>query len=492
MHINGETRLLDKVKIIPIVILIVFFVISTVFTINNNQKLLEYETTHLKEDFVSFHKKLVKHEVEKVYNLVNHHYENDFLSTTLNEQELKNHIIEVIKSLRYNENGYIFVLNYKGNFLCTIDYNKVTREKVNNVDFISKELKEQIIQKAKDGSGYISYVGIPNSKGKNTLKISYIKGFEPYSWAIGYGFHPKDIEPKIEEQIKRLEESHNQQVAKIVLLNMILLITLSALLILFSNNIKKIFTKYKADILNQEIKNRKLDEIIFYQSKMASIGELLNMISHQWRQPLSQINALTLDIFLEQKSGKLDEKQVLDNLKSIEDTTKYLSQTIDDFSKFFIKEKNKNFFLPNLAVIECLKILSPSLKNVNIDVKNESEKRLFGFITLFQQVIVSIITNSLDAFNERDIKNPEINISIYDKYNYVYMDIQDNAGGIDKKHIDNIFKLYFSTKTKKTSNGLGLYIAKQIIEKNMDGNIKAVNNNEGVKFTIKMKTNESK
>lgn len=487
MKIDNETLLLDRIRFVPIVILIFFSALTTYLTINNNSKQLKEEITHLREDYIEIQKGMVKREVNKIYNIILSVYNNDIaILRSLSKENVKKHILKRIESMKYDKNGYIFIVDYEGNFLINI---KKTLLEENQMDLKDKNglfLTKQIIETAKKGEGYISYIGLVGTHHEQSQKISFIKGFEPWGWAVGYGFHPSDIEPEIVKKVEKLSENHKKYIEKLIVLNILLTISVSVLLIMFSKNINKIFKNYKDEIDKKEEKNRKKDEIIYHQSKMATIGELLNIISHQWRQPLAQINSVTLDTYLEQRNGTLDEKILKKNISDIENTTEYLSQTIDDFSGFFIQEKEKKLFSPNKAIEGCLKILEPTLKDVDIKLDLKSKNEIEGFITLFQQVILTIVTNSLDAFDIKSIKDPFIKIDTYDAIGSTFIEITDNGGGIDAEHLAKVFDLYFSTKQKDTPSGLGLYIAKKIIVKNMNGRIKVKNTLDGVKFIIKV------
>jgi signal transduction histidine kinase len=345
------------------------------------------------------------------------------------------------------------------------------------------ELRKKILEK---GNGFISYPTLHSQKGYKTLKISYIRSFEKWKWIIGYGFHPDDIKPVLNKRITKLQRDQQAFIEKVTFVYFLFAFIISSTILVFSSKIKTILNSYRATIEENERKKKEQDEIIYHQSKMATIGELLNIISHQWRQPLSQINSLTLDTYLEQRHGTLNEDILKKNISDIEGITEYLSQTIDDFGNYFIQDKNKKPFLVEDAVKGCIKLLSPSLKSINLNVQIKSEKEINGFITLFQQVILTMITNSLDAFNINNTEKPKITIASYDKEEFTYITISDNAGGIKGENIKKVFDLYYSTKLKNTPSGLGLYIAKKIIENTMQGKVTVTNTSQGAEFTIKV------
>ena len=483
-----EAPLLKTILVVPLLILLTFSALIAILTINYNHKQLEYEIIRIKNDYIQIHKNIIKKEVYKIYNLISYSSkkENFVVSKNFSEETMKKIALNRINSLKYDKEGYIFILDYEGNFLLNPSKKLIEKNQINLKDKEGLPLIKKIIEIAQKGEDYLSYTSLPGTYYSQTEKISFIKSFEPWKWIIGYGFYPNNVQPYIEERLSMLKNTHKKFVEKILLINFTLTILLSLAIIFFSNNIKSIFFKYKNIIKKKEMKNRKKDEIIYHQSKMATIGELLNIISHQWRQPLNQINSLTLDTFIEQRNGTLNYDNLTKNINEIENITEYLSRTIDDFSNFFIMEKNKTPFLVNESIQGCIELLSPSLKDVNIDRNYQSQKNILGFNTLFQQVILTIITNSLDAFNINNIDQRFILISTYDKENFTYIKICDNAGGIEDIHLDKIFNLYYSTKEKNTPSGLGLYIAKRIIEKNMYGRIYVTNSSQGVEFLIEV------
>ncbi len=486
MEKNNELQLLKKILIFPSLIIVFFFLVIAFLIINYNNHQLAAESKHIKNDFIHFHKDIIKKEVEKIYEFIDSAQKerSDFLKH-FTEKQIQKRVLERVAAMNYNEKGYVFIIDYEGNYLLRKDQLNPKHQNVGH-------LKEKIIETAQKGGGFISYMFPYNQNDAPSLKISYIEDYPKWNWAIGYGFHPDNIQPQIDQRISHLKKDHLIFLEKISFVYLVLAFILSFTLMVLSSKIKFILKSYKSTIEQNEKKNKEQNEIIYHQSKMATIGELLNIISHQWRQPLSQINSLTLDTYLEQRQGSLNEDILKKNMSNIEEITEYLSQTIDDFGNYFVQEKNKKPFLGNDAVNGCIKLLSPTLKNLEINISMTSQKRINGFITLFQQVILTIITNSLDAFNQNHTENPRITIKSYDKDQFTYIQISDNAGGIKEKEINKIFDLYYSTKTKSTPSGLGLYIAKKIIENTMNGYISAQNIPNGAKFTIKVANSGTK
>ncbi|MCP4971044.1 MAG: PAS domain S-box protein [Arcobacter sp.] len=225
-----------------------------------------------------------------------------------------------------------------------------------------------------------------------------------------------------------------------------------------------------------ELKNK--DHLLFQQSKMASMGEMLGNIAHQWRQPLSIISTYASGIKLEKEFDILNDDKLTGSMDMIVHQTQYLSRTIDDFRNFFKLEKHAEFFIVRESIENSLKLLSANLKSNNITLKINFLSEDFtyeGYPNEFVQVIINIINNSKDAFlaNNIDERCIEINES-YVSENYV-LTIEDNGGGIQSSIIDKVFDPYFTTKHKSQGTGIGLYMSHQIIVDHMNGSIKVKN-----------------
>ena len=226
------------------------------------------------------------------------------------------------------------------------------------------------------------------------------------------------------------------------------------------------------------------------QSKMASMGEMIGNIAHQWRQPL---NALALSI---QKVKILHDKDKLDAQNLEQATQKSLmliekmTTTIDDFMGFFRQDKIKSPFDVQKVTEETLTLLDASLKynfiefNINNNNINSTVK---GYKGEFSQVILNLISNAKGALLERKIKDSRIDVEISAEENSVIIEVKDNAGGVPIEIIDRIFEPYFTTKEEGKGTGIGLYMSKIIIEKNMDGKLSVENDKDGAVFKIELK-----
>ena len=228
------------------------------------------------------------------------------------------------------------------------------------------------------------------------------------------------------------------------------------------------------------------EEFLFQKAKMADMGEMIGNIAHQWRQPLA-INNTILSILKEKSKMKiLDNAELLSKLEEMEHNIQYMSKTIDDFMRFYHPAKKKTVFNVSDVIAHALTIIRPILNKANIQLNlTECEGAYVkGYMNEYTQVVVSILTNAKDALIERETKEARINVTLSKFNGDVILTISDNAGGIDEEHIQKIFDPYFTTKHKSMGTGLGLYISKMIIEKNMGGSLSIENRDEGAAFNI--------
>ena len=263
-----------------------------------------------------------------------------------------------------------------------------------------------------------------------------------------------------------------------------------------TNFLKNSFIKYKNKILEDIEENKKKDLILFQQSKMATIGELLYNISHHWRQPLSVITTISSGIKIEKELGINNDLEEIKMLDEIINNANYLSLTIEDFRDFYISDSIKTDFSITLCINKCLKIIIDN----NIIIQQELEEfSIHGFEQQLIQVIINILNNSRDAFEKNGLEKRLIFIQTTLMDDNKIITISDNAGGIEEPNLNKIFEPYYSTKHKSTGIGLSLYMSYQIISKSFNGNI-TVENSElkylndryiGVKFKIVIPTNIS-
>lgn len=234
---------------------------------------------------------------------------------------------------------------------------------------------------------------------------------------------------------------------------------------------------------------RKKDEILIQQSRQAAMGETLGNIAHQWRQPLNALGLLVQELKMTYGSEEFSKQSLDASVQKAMTLITYMSRTIDDFRNFFKPSKDKTFFSVTSAVNRTLSLIEPSFKNRNIeiDVSVLQDSDINGYINEYSQVLLNILQNCRDAFEERHIDMRRVvNLTVFREDGKSVVTIADNAGGISEDIIDRIFDPYFTTKGPDKGTGIGLYMSKNIIEKHMDGRISARNIEGGAEFRIEM------
>lgn len=225
-------------------------------------------------------------------------------------------------------------------------------------------------------------------------------------------------------------------------------------------------------------------EQMLAQSRHAAMGEMIAMIAHQWRQPLTSISAIISNMQVDIDLESFPSKETQDQINRINLRVQHLSNTIDDFRDFFKPDKAKEMTYIMPLIEESIKLLSHRLDNdIEIIFTQRSNTLLELYHNEVLQVFINIINNACDAFLENETPSPKLWISELEDDERVIIKIQDNAGGIAPEVLEEIFDPYFSTKAKN-GTGLGLYMSKTIIEEHQNGVLSAHNENNGVCFCI--------
>ncbi|PPK62414.1 histidine kinase/DNA gyrase B/HSP90-like ATPase [Malaciobacter marinus] len=255
---------------------------------------------------------------------------------------------------------------------------------------------------------------------------------------------------------------------------------------LLNKNLEKKVEQEVALKIKKENEAKEKERILVHQSKLASMGEMIGSIAHQWRQPLTQLSSVLVLVELKYERGKLTLKELRESIHQSQEQIEFMSKTIDDFRNFFKPNKQKDFFSPYKSVQSALSLISSSFENYNIKVnlKFEDEVLINGYESEFSQVILNILSNSKDAFIEKQIANPIITVTISKEDKNSKIVLCDNAGGINLTPIEKVFEPYVTTKHASSGTGIGLYMSKNIIEKSMNGSLSVSNNKNGVCFEI--------
>ena len=230
---------------------------------------------------------------------------------------------------------------------------------------------------------------------------------------------------------------------------------------------KKLYEKIEIEMKKNEEKHR----ISIQQSRMASMGEMLENIAHQWRQPLSTISVVASGIKLKKELNILNDEELDDALKHIKNATQYLSNIIEDFRNFFSKDKISSNINIRSTINKTIDLVSSTFAKEEITlVRNIQDINFASFENELIQVLMNILINAKDALENKQSQKLII-IKVKQHKNNIIITIKDNAGGINEDIIDKIFEPYFTTKHQFNGTGIGLYMSKLISEKHLDGEI---------------------
>lgn len=241
--------------------------------------------------------------------------------------------------------------------------------------------------------------------------------------------------------------------------------------------------------VDEEItKNKENQELLFQQSKMASMGEMIGNIAHQWRQPLNALSALNVGLSMKYDAGKLSKYEMIQFKEKSNHLVQRMSSTIDDFRNFFYPNKERELFRVDKAIDEAINFINSaySINNIKLINYSSSKIEIKNHRNELIQVLLNIFNNSKDAIKEFNPENGVVIVDIHMFQENIEITIQDNGGGIKQEIIDRVFEPYFTTKFKDDGTGIGLYMSKMIIEESMNGKLRLENRENGVLVTIQL------
>ena len=403
------------------------------------------------------------------------YYEKNF------KEQTQKRILKKLNNFKLKAPEYIFIydlngislVNPKKELLGTNRYNIQSEDgqfNLRNMIQFSIENKEGFIR-------YNSTIKLNDSLTSND-KISFIKLYEDWNWIIGSGFYLEELNNNIKEKKEALILSNNKTINNIILIAIVVTFFMIIISFYLSKTINNIFINYKKRI-DLEVNNLlEKEKLLIQQSKMATMGEMIGSIAHQWKQPLSIISMSNGLLKINSEIKDFSTPQEITNaIKNIDHSVHNLSQTIDDFKNFFNPNKEKVVFSILDAFKDTFKLINSQFKNNDIEiVQNIKEIELLGYKNELLQVLINLLKNS----KEELIKKPNsmkkyIFISVDKNENKIIIKIKDNADGIPSDIINKVFNAYFTTKEKCGGTGIGLYICKQIIETSMQGEISVSN-----------------
>jgi len=468
------TKHLLIITIIFPLMIILFYGVSISLALKYKHKTYtQQELARYEQELKNKHINFLKEKAKYIDSFMNYVYTLDSSQTS---HLSTNGILRFIDSIKKYDSGFIFIFHKNGQVI-----KHPCGEKL--VELLHKNHQNTIVSRlinAAKKKEFIYYQGTDCVKDHSVKKVAFVHHIKTTDFYIVISKNEKDIAYSIEQKKKIWEKKLNDESQE----NLRLLILVSILSILFS----LIFSKFLNILIRdyeEEIKES--NEAMFSQSRLAQAGELISMISHQWRQPISKIASIVANLRFQMMMGKkLDPKELDKKFLEIEEYTEFLSETIDDFREFYKpkKEKESTYVLP--LIEKSLSFLENEITKKNIQIN-----KLFGEdtkINLYKNELIQVIINIVQNAIEFSTKNATITIKTELKPKEYVIHISDEAGGIEEKYIDRIFDAHFSTKTSTNSTnlGLGLYVSKVIIEKHFNGKLEVKSEGKHTTFTIRL------
>ncbi|MFK2823769.1 cache domain-containing protein [Arcobacter sp. YIC-80] len=411
------------------------------------------------------------------------------------EKDVQQKVLEQIDKFKFSKNGYFVVINKNGKYIQHPRKNLLGKDAY---DILKDANDSTVVKKAKNisslGEGFLKLNFSKLNDENSYSKISYAKKIPKWDWIISTGFYLDDINKVLEKKEKEMVENFNENTRKIFMIATIFSLALLLISFYISVLIEKRFKKYKFDIEKHVDENKKQYELLSQQSKLASMGEMMENIAHQWRQPLSLITTAASSINFQKDMDMLTDESLKESVDTINNSANHLSETIEDFRGFFRTNKQVTKFSLSSSLEKTFKLLSSHLEKRDIEViKNIKDIELLNYERELLQVLLNILNNAKDALEEKDNEKIII-IDIFEEDKYAVIQISDNAGGIPDDIIKKVFEAHFTTKGEIKGTGLGLYMSKQIIERNMNGLLDVCNTQfdykgvvqKGAKFIIKI------
>ena len=499
-----EKNIPKLIIVTPVITVLIGAFFTIYFFVKQQNVYFKEESLRVETEYLQKQKNILKKEVNYLINYIDFHIKNN---NTLDEEKLKQRIIKYIETIRYEKHGYIWIhdTNY---FLIAHPFRQ---DRIGTLDIELRDAAGTLITKKfidttlKNPNGvFIEYYWQKPSEVHFSNKLGFFRLSQKYNWVIGAGLYIDDIEQSIFENKQLLEKRINKYIRQVFLLSSIIILITGIVSFLISRKTNRAFTSYKNNVQKKELelqdinKNlekrvttaineaKKKDRAMLHQSRLARMGTMLSMIAHQWRQPLSEISGIFMELETANKFKKLDDQLLNESIQESNKIIQYMSHTIDDFRNFFKPDKEKVRFYVDDACNEAISLAGASIKSYQIDLykKVKCNAIINGYEREFAQVMLNLLSNAKDVLNQRKIQNPRIDVVIDVKDKNVIVTVQDNAGGVDNKHLDLIFEPYFTTKESSKGTGLGLYMSKMIIEKNMNGELTVENTTIGALFTL--------
>ena len=386
------------------------------------------------------------------------------------EEDVKKEVLKHISRIIPDDDKNFFILDYNKKTLFNISEEEV-------LAFDNERVFDDMLFIAQHSEAFLTYKERAEDKSTLLTKSSYIRGIPKWNWIIEKSFYQEDVQDVIEAKTEKLNNEFHKNIMNIFTIAIIFTLILLVISVYVSKIIDKKFKKHKIEIEKYINENTQQQHLLFQQSKMAAMGEMLGNIAHQWRQPLSVITTASTGMKLQKELDMLDDEAFNQSVTNITDSALYLSKTIDDFRNFFKTDKVESTFDITHTFEKVFKLTDGQFShNDIIFIKNIEEIKLCALENELIQALINILNNSKDALIELEKPTPRvIFIDAYKQNKKAIIKVKDNAGGIPKDIIDKVCEPYFTTKHQSQGTGIGLYMTSQIIKKNMNGTFKIEN-----------------
>ena len=240
-------------------------------------------------------------------------------------------------------------------------------------------------------------------------------------------------------------------------------------------------------ILEEIDKRIEREKILQSQAKMAAMGEMMDAVAHQWKQPLNALSMYSDLLRMDFEAGEVDRAYIEKFVEDLQEQIGHMVSTIDEFRTFFRPDKEREPFGLKRCTQSVLLLIHDEMlrNNITVEVEKHREIIIEGIENEFKHLLLNLLSNAKDAFIDNKIGDRYIYIRFYQKKHTVFVEIEDTAGGIPDEIIGDIFKPNFTTKPEGKGTGIGLYMSTQIAQK-MHGTLTVENTGKGAKFTLKL------
>ena len=488
----------------------IFNLIAIMILISSIAIFLQFKKTQKNIIELNYNKQIeqVKQISNNIKDLVTSFISNENIYKSLKEDKKLRQFLEKSLQLFITDNyRYIFVVDkYKNNFRFLLDGSKNSEDKSEFEELFNPIQFDKWNQAYKEKK----IIYFKNEKAKG-IWVTFLKPIvinNKTQAIIAIDFSLKEYN-KIVSILNQLNKSFIYMMVFVVLIFIVIIVfsyldkkrehekdMLYKQLKKESKKVKKLNETLERKVQKAVEENLKKEKLLHEQTRLAQMGEMISMIAHQWRQPLNAISSAIIAIESKLAIGRFDlsdeedRKKFLQFLNKKHNNVSYyiktLSETIDDFRNFFKPNKQKEEVSICVPIERALKIVKTPMNNkgIEIDYKCNISEKILIYKNEIMQVILNILKNASDHFEEKNITDGKIDIKVFKNDNQIVIQICDNGGGIPKDILPKIFDPYFSTKDEKNGTGLGLYMSKTIIEKHHKGKLVAFNNDEGACFNI--------